>query len=146
MANDTLTLGGITFDDFSTPTSMMGGGKQALVVHKLPGGNRVIDTLGPDEADITWSGFFFGNDAYANALALDGMRAAGQVLPLMWGGQFRSVIIENFIYRVRRIPVWVEYEIVCMVYQNPSLGALGAVQIGGLDSLIISDIATAIGL
>ena len=53
---DTLTLGGISFDGFSTPHAMGAGGKQAMVVHKLPGGRRVIDTLGPDEDNITWSG------------------------------------------------------------------------------------------
>ena len=36
MPTDVLTLGGITFDDFSTPERMMGGGNQAMVVHKLP--------------------------------------------------------------------------------------------------------------
>jgi hypothetical protein len=46
--SDTLILGGIAFDSFSTPSRMGAGGKQAMVVHKLPGGARVIDTLGLD--------------------------------------------------------------------------------------------------
>lgn len=142
---DTLTLGGITFDGFSTPAEMMGGGRQTMVVHKLPGGARVIDTLGPDEANVTWKGFFFGNDAYSTALALDAMRAAGQVVPLTWGGQFRSVIIESFIYRVRRLPVWVDYDISLMVYQNPGLGNLGGI-VGTIDSMILSDLGAALGL
>jgi hypothetical protein len=143
--SDVLVLGGISFDDFSTPEEMMGGGQQAMVVHKLPGGNRVIDTLGPDEANVLWEGFFFGNGAYANALALDGMRAAGQIVPLTWGGQFRSVIIDTFIYRVRRMPTWVKYQISCTVYQNPSLGGLGGAA-GIIDSLIVSDLSLAAGL
>lgn len=142
---DVLTLGGFSFDGYSTPADMMGGGRQAMVVHKLPGGARVIDTLGPDEAPIVWSGFFWGSDAYSNALALDGMRAAGQVVPLTWGGQFRSVIIEQFIYKVKRLPVWVEYSICCTVYQNPQLGGVG-VSFSSADSMVLSDIATALGL
>lgn len=142
MATDILTLGGIAFDDFSTPHKMMGGGNQALVVHKLPGGQRVIDTLGPDDAPITWSGFFFGNDAYTTALALDGMRAAGQVVSLTWGGQFRSVIIDNFIYEVVRIPTWVDYRISCTVYQNPALGNLTP-STSSVDSLVSSDLSSA---
>jgi hypothetical protein len=145
MPADVLTLGGITFDDFSTPREMMGGGQQAMVVHKLPGGLRVIDTLGPDEAEVTWEGQFFGDNAYSTALALDAMRAAGQVVPLSWGGQFRSVIVSRFEYRVRRLGTWVMYWIVCTVYQNPSLGVLGAAT-GGIDSLIVSDLAFAVGL
>ena len=62
---DTLTLGGISFDGFSTPSHMGAGGKQAMVIHKLPGGSRVIDTLGPDDENISWSGEFFGNDEAA---------------------------------------------------------------------------------
>jgi hypothetical protein len=143
--SDVLTLGGIAFDGFSTPSRMGAGGRQSLVVHKLPGGNRVIDALGPDEDNITWEGEFFGNDAFANALALDGMRAAGQVIPLIFAGQFRSVIIDTFSYHIRRLPVWVEYSISCMVYQNPSLGGLGG-SIGSIDTLILSDLAQAIGL
>src|SRR6266581_1691155 len=141
---DTLTLRGISFDGFSTPDAMGAGGKQQMVVHKLPGGNRVIDTLGPDDDNIAWSGKFYGNDAYANALALDGMRAAGQVIELTFGGQFRSVIIDTFSYKIRRLPVWVEYQISCMVYQNPSLGGLGG-SIISIDSLILGDLALAVG-
>lgn len=139
---DVLTLGGVSFTGFSPPDSMMGGGAQAMVVHKLPGGQRVIDTLGPDEDDITWRGFFFGNDAYQNVLTLDGMRAAGAVIALTWGGQFRQVIIKHFDYHVRRLPVWVEYNISLMVYQNPMLGGLGATT-GTIDALVASDLAVA---
>lgn len=137
--SDQLILGGVAFDDFSTPNEMMGGGRQAMVVHKLPGGARVIDTLGPDEANVVWRGHFFGNDAYDTALTLDGMRASGSVYSLTWGGQFRSVIIEQFIYKVRRLPVWVDYDISCTVYQNPSLGSLGGV-VTSIETLILSDI------
>jgi hypothetical protein len=143
MPADVLTLGGITFDDFSTPEAMPGGGHQWMVVHKLPGGNRVIDTLGPDEADVRWHGQFFGDNAYSTALQLDAMRAAGQVLPLTWGGQFRSVIIKSFIYEVRRMPVLVDYRVSCTVYQNPSLGLLG-VSTGSIDDLVLSDISLAL--
>jgi hypothetical protein len=145
MATDILSLAGIVFDDYSTPRSMMGGGNQAMVVHKLPGGERVIDTLGPDEANIVWDGEFFGASAYATALALDGVRAAGQVVPLVWGGQSRQVVVDNFIYKVRRLPNWVEYSVSCTVSQNPALGTLGGAS-AAIDSLVLSDLALAIGL
>lgn len=145
MPADVLSLGGIIFDSYSTPRKMPFGGNQAMVVHKLPGGQRVIDTLGPDEADITWDGEFFGDDAYSTVLALDGMRAAGQVVPLIFGGQTRQVIISNFLPKIRRLPVWVEYSITCTVYQNPGLGLLG-VSLGGIDSLVSGDLTLAIGL
>jgi hypothetical protein len=142
---DALILGGIVFDSYSTPDAMMGGGRQAMVIHKLPGGGRVIDTLGPDEDDITWSGKFFGNDAYDTALALDAMRAEGFVLPLMWGGQYRDVIISHFQYKVRRLPLWVEYTITCTVLDNPSLGDVNISITSNFDSLISTDLSTAFG-
>lgn len=140
MPTDILTIAGIPFDDFSTPDEMPAGGDQAMVVHKLPGGARVINTLGPDESDINWRGQFFGDAAYANALALDAIRAQGRVVPLVWGGSTRQVIINKFSYRVRRMPNWVFYHISCTVYQNPALGNL---QVGpgvSIDELIIIDL------
>jgi len=142
MPTDLLILGGIVFDDFSTPERMMGGGNQAMVVHKLPGGSRVIDTLGPDEADVAWQGKFYGNTAYSVALALDAMRAAGQVVELTWGGQFRSVIVSRFIYEARRMPAYLEYHIVCTVTQNPALGSLAAISpdATSIDTLVGTDL------
>ena len=142
MATDTLSLAGIVFDDFSTPRRMPFGGNQAMVVHKLPGGSRVIDTLGPDEDDIIWEGKFFGDNAYATALALDAIRQAGDVVPLIWGGTYRSVIIATFRPAVIRIPMWVEYSISCTVYSNPALGNLSTGSVS-LDGLVGADMTTA---
>lgn len=142
---DVLTLGGIPFDDFSSPHQMGAGGKQQIIIHQLPGGNRVIDRLGPIESDIPWQGFFYGNDAYDRALALDAMRMSGQVVPLMFAGQFRSVIISEFIYRIIRLPVWVDYQINCVVVQNPMMGAVGVIA-SSVDTMIMSDLAAAMAL
>ena len=142
---DVLTLGGISFTGYSPPDIMAAGGQQAMVVHKLPGGARVVDTLGPDEDDIHWGGTFFGNDAYSNALALDAMRASGQVVSLTWAGQFRSVVVKHFIYRIHRLPAWVEYDITCLVTENPSFGSLSVVA-SPIDNLISGDLAFAASL
>ena len=145
MSDDVLTLGGITFDNFSTPEKMMAGGKQAMVIHKLPGGSRVIDTLGPDEDDITWSHFFFSDDAESKCLALDAMRAAGQVVSLEFAGQSRQVVINHFRYTYRRRPNYIEYEITCTVFINPSLGNIGATT-SPIDTLLSGDLAFAISI
>jgi hypothetical protein len=142
---DVLSLGGVAFTDYSPPSSMMLGGRQSLVIHKLPGGSRVIDELGPDDADIAWSGFFFGDDTATLVTTLDAMRAAGGVIPLIFAGQYRSVILEQFIARWRRFPVWAEYEITCVVAQNPSQGVLGAA-VTTIDSLVSGDLSFAVTL
>lgn len=143
---DVLSLGGYIFHDYGVPDRMMGGGKQAMCVHKLPGGKRVIDTLGPDEADVTWSGQLYGDDAYSDALNLDGMRASGNVVPLQWGGQSRQVIVSSFIYQVRRFPVWVEYQISCTVYTSSGTGGFVGAVASSFDVLIAGDLATAAGI
>jgi hypothetical protein len=142
MPSDILTLAGFQFDGYSTPDRMRAGGKQQMVIHKLPGGARTIDTLGPDEDNISWSGEFFGNSSLTNALLLDGMRASGQVLPLTFAGQFRSVVIETFTFEIRRYPVWVAYTISCAVYQNPSNGATTGVT-SSMDTLVSGDMSDA---
>jgi len=60
ITTDILILGPVAFDNFSPPERMPFGGKQAMAVHKYIGGSRVLDTTGPDDADIHWSGFFLG--------------------------------------------------------------------------------------
>ena len=70
MPLDVLLLGPIAFTDYSPPECMPFGGRQQMAVHKLIGGQRVIDTLGPDDEDIQWSGRFFGAGALSTCLAL----------------------------------------------------------------------------
>jgi hypothetical protein len=144
MSTDVLTLGGVQFRtaDFAAPNEMGAGGRQAMAVHKLPGGQRVIDTLGPDEDEIEWRGFFLANNALDQCLQLDAMRAAGAVVTLSFAGQSRQVLISHFQWRIRRLPLWVEYRISCTVVSNASFGALGAVAASPTD-MVNQDLATA---
>ena len=56
-------LGPVVFRDFEVPERINLGGRQRLAVHMLPGGGRVVDAMGPDDAPIRWSGTFSGVDA-----------------------------------------------------------------------------------
>lgn len=127
---DQLILGDITFQnyDYAPPNRMPFGGEQAMIVHKLPGGSRVIDTLGPDEADIGWEGFFLSPNAMFWCQRLDAMRGAGQVVTLTYAGMSRQVVVKTFRAHIRRYPNWVEYQICCTVYINPTLGPTAATQ------------------
>jgi hypothetical protein len=137
MPLDVLLLGPIAFTDYSPPERMPFGGRQQMAVHKLIGGQSVIDTLGPDDEDIQWSGRFFGAGALSTCLALDSLRAAGQVLPLSYAGMGYTVVIQDFRADIRRLPLWVEYEIRCVVSTNGAHGLLGAIawRRAGLDTL-----------
>jgi hypothetical protein len=145
MATDQLILGGIAFDNWSTPERMPFGGKQAMAVHKLPGGSRVVDTLGPDENDIMFTGQIYNNGAYGVADELDSMRIAGAQVPLTFAGRFYLVIIAEVHADIRRFPQLVEYHINCLVVQNNMAGPLGAI-VSTVSSLVTSDMATALSL
>jgi hypothetical protein len=142
MATDVLVLGGIAFDNWSTPERMPFGGKQAMAVHKLPGGARVVDTLGPDENDIMFTGQMYNNNAYGVADELDSMRIAGAQIPLTFAGRFYLGIIAEVHVDIRRFPQLVEYHVNFLVVQNSMAGVLGAIA-STVSSLVTSDMSTA---
>lgn len=93
-----VVLGGVVFQDQEVPASIAWGGAQALKVHKLPGGKRVIDAMGPDDAPISWEGTMFGPDDYIaeRSFQLNEMRKSGQPFPLCWGWHLYTVIVREF--------------------------------------------------
>jgi hypothetical protein len=145
MATDILLLGGISFDEWSTPERVPFGGKQAMAVHKLPGGARVVDTLGPDDADIQFAGTVYGNNAYGVADALDALRSTGTPVPLIFAGRFYTVIIQEFHADIERFPQLMRYHISCMIAQNNMAGILGAIT-SSVTSLVSADISTALSI
>jgi hypothetical protein len=112
-----LQLGDVTLQGFEVPGRVSFGGAQALAVHKLPGGARIIDAMGRDDADLTWSGVMSGGDASDRAKLLDAMRAAGALLPLSWDQFFYRVIISRLKLDYCS-PWWIYYEITCRVLQD----------------------------
>jgi hypothetical protein len=137
-----LVLGGFTFTDYSIPEMVPQGGEHNLVVHKLIGGNRVVDAMGPDDADISWSGRFQGSGATGKAMALDQLRKAGAQLPLVVDSQFYTVAIRKFEWDYQR-SYQILYKITCVVVS--SMG--GAIALPTtLDVLIGADMALAGGL
>jgi hypothetical protein len=96
MSNVALLLGPIAFRNFEVPAAINIGGAQRLAIHRLLGGTRVIDTLGRDDTDISFSGTFSGPDATLRARLIDEMRVSGLSLPLTWDVFFYSVIIRKF--------------------------------------------------
>jgi hypothetical protein len=145
MATDILVLGSIVFDSWSTPRRMPFGGEQQLAVHRLPGGSRVIDTLGPDEKDIMFTGIMYNDNAYGVADELDSVRISGAQVPLIFAGRFYLVIVRETQVDIRRFPQLVEYHVSCLVVQNNMAGPLGAIA-STTSQLVTSDMATALSI
>jgi hypothetical protein len=140
MSNIGLLLGPISFQDFEVPASINIGGAQRLVIHRLPGGARVIDALGRDDADILFSGIFSGPNATLRARLIDEMRVSGLAMPLTWDVFFYSVIIKKF-EADYRCGWWVPYHVTCTVVCDEASSVVASVMSIADDAL--SDVTTA---
>src|SRR5579872_6570963 len=111
----TLTLGGVVFQGFEIPETMPSGGDQMIALHKMPGGNRVIDAMGPDDGVIRWSGRFRGSGAETRALLLDFMRRQGQQQLLSYSLHRYQVVISHFEADFQYGGLEIPYSISCEV-------------------------------
>jgi hypothetical protein len=141
MGSTTLLLGPVVFQDFEVPGGINFGGTQRLAIHRLPGGVRVIDALGRDDADISFSGIFSGDNATLRARLLDEMRAEGLLLPLPWDVFYYSVIISSFKadYCTSN---WIPYTVTCSVLQDEASALVETAL--SLGASVLSDIGSAV--
>jgi hypothetical protein len=109
-----LTLGGVEFIDFEVPPDVVFGGAQQLAIHRLIGGARVVDVMGPDDASLRWAGIFSGPYAGDRARMFDAMRVAGAPLGVSWDAFSFTVVIESLIMDYRN-PWWIPYQMSCTV-------------------------------
>ena len=137
----TITIGGISLSEWEIPERINFGGKQQVSVHKLLGGNRVVDTMGPDPDDVRWSGRFRGPTALQRSAALDLLRASGAEVPLIYLGKFLTVVITSFQAEAERA-YEIPYQIVCTVVSDNVNGAIGAI-VTGLDAIVGSALTVA---
>jgi hypothetical protein len=166
MSNVVVTLGDVSFQDFEVPEKISFGGTQRLAVQELIGGGRVVDALGYDDGEISFSGIFSGDDAAQRAQTLDTERAAGAVLALFWDQYFYNVVIAEFAADYEK-PWWIPFALRCIVASDPAvdnavtpavylvsndlsvvtslLGQAGLV-LGGLTDPTVAGLATAQGV
>lgn len=136
-----LILGSIIFEGFEIPEQIGLGGDHMLSVHKLLGGQRVIDKMGPDDRDIEWSGLMFGPLAQLRARALDSLRISGALVPLLIDTNMRQVVVRSFKWDYQRI-YQIRYSITCIVASSTGLFGNGP---GSLDDLVSGDLGVATG-
>ena len=115
-ASGGVVLGDFYFSGFEVPEQIKIGGSQSMTVHKLVGGERVIDMMGDDPADISWSGLMMDGNPQDRAQQLEYMRASGEPLPLQWGPFFYTVVIHSVNCEI--LYSRVKYDISCTVLRN----------------------------
>lgn len=128
-----LVLGGIIFTDYALPKNVPLGGAHKFVTHRLMGGSRVVDAMGADDADISWSGRFQGEGAVAKAMALDQLRISGAQVPLVMESQFYMVGVSNFAWDYEA-SYQIIYRISCLVVSSLAGGFAPGVSLGGMVS------------
>lgn len=134
-----LVLGGIVFKEYEIPESLKFGGSQTAAVHKLIGGSRVVDAMGPDDKDPSWSGRFQGADATDRARALEALRVSGAAVPLVFGA-FMYLVIVNHVDCDYERPYQIKYSVNCIVVLSASGGTFAALP-ATLDALVTADLA-----
>ena len=145
MSDLTLALGDITFTGFEVPEHINWGGEQMLVVHKLVGGQRTVDAMGPDEAPIEWSGWIIGQNAVARAQSIDAMRISGIPQTLTWSRFIYQVVVRSFAPSFERF-YQIPYRITLEVIANNTQPVTSS-ETPPLDQTVIAaDVTSATGL
>ncbi|MFT8365482.1 MAG: hypothetical protein ABF812_03540 [Gluconobacter cerinus] len=93
-----VTLGSLVLSGIEVPDRLEVGGHQMMVVHRLPGGERVVDTLGNDPGRLELRGRFLGPNAQVRAQAVERMRISGQPVAFSAAGMASDVWIARFVY------------------------------------------------
>ena len=135
-----ILLGGVLLDGFEAPAGLRYGGAQALAVHQLPGGTRIIDAMGPDDGNIVWRGFLSGADATDRARHLDVMRTAGAQTSLSWNGACYNVVISQ-LDLVYCSAWWIQYAIACTVVTY--VASSGTIRAAATVGQIVADLTAA---
>lgn len=131
----------IEFIGVESPQSISWGGKQMQSVHQLIGGDRIVDTLGPNDDPLKWTGMFFGREASQRAKYLDTLRREGKPVTLTWDDYIYVAIITDF--QPRYMQQWnVEYSILLTIIQDKTQSVNQAPQ-ETLVQLLSNDNATA---
>ena len=155
MMNNAVTLalttpqGAFVFSGAEVPEKITFGGDQMLAVHKLVGGLRVVDAMGPDDHALSWSGWFLGSanaaDPQAGALPdarsatgrarfLDAVRRSGLLCTLAWGDFSYQVVVSKFTADYEK-PYKVPFSIRCEVVQDRTRSAASAALASPSDAL-----------
>lgn len=122
-------IGSITLRDFEVPSAVRYGGSHRTVVHHLGDGRRVVDRLGADDTDITFSGTISGPDASARARQLDRLRTTGEKVSLQWDSFQFDVIVRQFTADFQS-GQWIPYQVSCAVLDQSSEGFTSDLSVG----------------
>ena len=142
-ASAPITLAGVTLTGAQAPSDFTVGGAQQVVIHKLPGGDRVINAIGNDPNRLTLAGTFFGPNTASYYTQLVSYRATGTPQTLSIMGQSILAVVVGFRYTLTQrgavVPYSIELEVIPQLASTQSIAGTSA-----LSSLIGLDAASAL--
>jgi len=148
-ASGPIVLGGMVLTGIEVPDRLRVGGRQALLVHRVIGGGRVVDALGNDPDRLELSGRFMGPDAQARAQTIERMRGAGVPVAFSGAGLSGMVWVAQFEYAYEAKGAICSYRLTLERAVDPPVvsGGLGALStmIGGDAAQAVSGLTSAIG-
>ncbi len=140
MTYTSVVLGDIALQDFEVPEKIEFGGAQRVIVHELIGGGRVVDALGGQPQEVSFSGFLSGATAVARAQALEIICTAGEIISLSWQNFYYRVIVADFFIDYEK-SWWMPFTIRCAVVQDSVSPPQGSTV--PISNLIAGDLAAA---
>jgi hypothetical protein len=138
-----LILGPVVFEQFEVPEQINFGGWQRIAVHRLVGGGRVIDAMGPEEPEISFEGVFSGSTSVLRARSLDVLRRTGEPIPLIWDSFYYTVLVRQFT-AMYTSATWIPYSVSCAVIRDEAAGLVDMAV--DLTATVLGDIVNAAGL
>lgn len=112
-----VSIGPVRLAGFEVPNCVYFGGSQRMAIHRLAGGQRVLELLGPEDSDIWFSGVFTGPDADTRARTFDSLRTTGVTVQLTWQSFQYDVVLRVFRASYKN-PWWISYTVGLIVVRN----------------------------
>ncbi|GAN55272.1 hypothetical protein [Tanticharoenia sakaeratensis] len=93
-----VSLDNFTLTGMEVPSVLRVGGQQRLIVHQLPGGDRLIDSAGGDPNRIEMAGTFTGQNALARAQTLQKLYQRGKPIRFIAAAVSTQAFIFDYAY------------------------------------------------
>jgi len=115
------------------------------VIHKLPGGARVIQPMGQDDDPIQWSGLFLGTSALDRARAIDLMRVQGKPQKLSFF-EFRYMVVVKAFRYVIETRFRIRYTLELEVLEDSTKGRGATAASSDIGAAVRADSAAAVSI
>jgi hypothetical protein len=117
-----LSLGSVQFYDEEHPDELPLELQQVMAVHQIPGGGKVIQSLGPQMPPVTWKGNLVvvgSTTPNARIFQINRMHASGSVQRLSYG-PFAYDVVVKYWKPVPKNANWATYEITVEILRDVS--------------------------